>query len=262
MSKTFVALVAAVLAIAIIPFSVSAGPQHPDTAVRLAMERVGSDVRSKVTLENIGGANAHNVRLTVSLPGTGWTFAAPECTTTGANLDCRLQELAKGRSWTVTASRASAPCESMRASAQATTPSDKQSGNDKATTTTKDVCGLADLALQKIGSRDLGHIRFTLIVTNDGPHASHDVVLTDDLPVRSGFRWRLEGSDSHACTLVNNHVECRWSQLEDGAHKVVHVVTSATLCHAAHNEAYVSSADDPRTSNNVASDTVRSICPL
>lgn len=261
-SKTFVAITAAVLAISILPWTVSAGPNHPDTAVRLAMDRDGSDVRSKVTLENVGGATAHNVRLVVQLPGSGWVFTASECSHTGANLDCRLQELSKGKTWSVTATRASAPCEALAASARATTPADKQSGNDKATAATKDVCGLADLVLQKIGSRDPGHIRFTLIVTNDGPRASHDVVLIDDLPHRSGFRWRLEGHDARSCTLVKNHVECRWSELADDTRKIIHVVTPATLCHAVYNEASVSSADDPRPFNNVASDNVRSLCPL
>jgi len=261
-SKTLVVAVATILALSILPWTVSAGPQHPDTAVHLVMERVGSDVKSKVTLENIGGANAHNVRLQIKLPGTGWAFAAPECGTSGNDIDCRLQDLGKGKAWTFTATRASAPCESMSASAQATTPADKQSGNDNATANTNEVCGLADLVLQKFGFRDVAKIRFTLILTNDGPRTSHNIVLVDDLPRHSTFRWKLEGGDSRDCTLIKNKVECRWSELSDGTRKIVNIVTPATLCQGAYNEAYVTSADDPKPLNNVASAMVRSLCPL
>lgn len=262
MSKVFGFTAAALLAIAILPWTVSAGPQHPDTAVRLAMERVGSDLKAKVTLENVGGANAHNVRLNVQLPGTGWVFAASECSTSGDHIECRLQNLAKGKSWSVTATRASAPCESMAATAKAQTPADKQPGNDKATASTNAVCGLADLVLQKIGMRRIAEIQFTMILTNDGPRTSHSILLIDDLPTHPTFRWKLEGRDSRDCTLIKNRVECRWSELADGARKIVNVVTPATLCSSAYNEAYVTSADDPEPLNNVSSAMVRSICPL
>ncbi|HLE47483.1 MAG TPA: DUF11 domain-containing protein [Candidatus Thermoplasmatota archaeon] len=262
MGKTIAATLAFLIALMALGVPVDAKPHHPDVALRLSMERVGSEVRLKADLENVGGANAHNVRLKLLVPEGIWSFdsGTASCAWSGGAQDCRAQQIASGGRVTIRGTMADAPCDAFSASGSSQTPSDKNSENDKSSASVRDACGIADLSIRKAGFRILTDVTFTITVHNAGPRTSHSVVLTDPLPDVDG-RWRVEGDRYDACTLVRDRLECRWSELPANDYRSVRVeATMVHLCRSVTNTATVAAADDPDTSNNEDTAHVPSLC--
>lgn len=250
-----------VLTIAAVPWPAGATPNHPDVAVRLQMERFGSDVNLRADLDNEGARAAKNVRLHLTLPEGRWALGAggDACNGAGERKVCRLQELGAGDRWTLTAVLHDAPCQSLAAAARVHTPSDKESSNDQARASVDSTCGPADVGVQKFGARTLTTITFTLVVTNQGPRAARSVVLIDDLP-QVGFPWIVHGPDAEACRLRDLRLECRWDELPTFESRMVQVSAEASPCQTVTNTARVHSSDDPDRSNNASTARVEALC--
>lgn len=261
MSKVAAFCLLILVAMAAMPWPAGATPNHPDAAVRLAMERMGPEVRLRADVDNEGGRAAKNVQLHLTLPDGGWTVDAGQgrCNGSGERKECRLKQLDVGEAWTVRALLRDAPCEAMSASARVHAPSDKDHSNDQARSSLESTCGPADVGVQKLGFRFLGTVTFTMSVTNHGPKPSRSILLIDDLPF-VGLPWRVEGPHADDCTLTRLRLECRWYDVPALESRVVQVSAETNPCQTVTNTVRVYSSDDPNRENDASTARVEASC--
>ena len=115
----------------------------------------------------------------------------------------------------------------------------------------------ADLRLVKSGAKNGSTAPWTLVVTNLGPSAAQNVVVTDTLPARLDF---VSASPGCAYTAATRVVTCTASSLANGANVSFTVTTTITGSAGGWitNTAQVtSSTSDPVTANNTSSDRVK-----
>ena len=167
-----------------------------------------------VGIDNTDAGDATNTVLTLSVPsGATFVSASPanaNCVATSATLvTCSVGTLAGNGTGARTVNftwRATA-AGTINATATITATNDTNLANNTQNATTTVLAG-ADLRLTKTDSPDpvIGgaNVTYTLTVTNDGPNASGNLVLTDNLPgsstfvSASGTGW----SCSHAAGVV------------------------------------------------------------
>jgi uncharacterized repeat protein (TIGR01451 family)/fimbrial isopeptide formation D2 family protein len=207
---------------------------------------------------NQGPSDAAAAEIVDTLP-TGLTYASSSgasCTPVGQEVTCTLGALSTGASRTVelTVLADGVGVDVNKALLSSTTP-DPEPANNSAEATVK-VLPAADLSLTKIASPTKvelpGEVTYTLTVTNHGPDAAQDVVLTDPLPTGETYL-----GDDAGCTTAAQTVTCALGEIADGASRTVHlrVRVGVTLGEQiVTNTAEVTSATgDPDTNNNLAS---------
>ena len=117
----------------------------------------------------------------------------------------------------------------------------------------------ADLGIQVAASTNsviLGtDVSFTITVTNGGPNAATNVVVSDALP--AGFTVVSTGSSKGSSTHVGNAVTAALGSLASGASATVTVVASTAAVGSLTNAASVGATEsDPNSANNTASAAV------
>ena len=228
---------------------------------------VGDELAYTLTVTNNGPEAATEMELTDFLPD-GVTFVAAiptqgTCTEAEGTVTCELGELANGESVTVTL--VVTPAVEGKITNAATVSSniaDANVANNSATVTTSVTsvtAAGADLVITTASSADVvavgGELSYTLTVTNNGPEAATEVVLTDFLPdeVVFGFATQTQG----ACAEAEGTVTCELGGLANGATATITiVVTPIEETGALTNTAIVAGDElDPAMASNDATVT-------
>ena len=222
----------------------------------------GDQIAYSFVVANAGLDPAQNVRLTDQLPaGTTFVSSTPACKVTAGVATCALGTMASGAQQTVTIVVAVGPGlvgTSFADTAQVTSDTvDPNPANNATTTATTQIRAAADLRLAQTGTVSLlagGPLGYTLTVTNAGPDAATNVVLSDLLP--AGLTAPLVTTTAGTCTIASGALSCQLGTLAAGAVVTVTVngtLSSTTAVTSISNTASVSSStDDLNTANNSA----------
>ncbi len=209
-----------------------------------------TDLTYTITVANDGPSDASNVVLTDTLP-PGTTFVSSSC---GTN-PCAIGTLEADDSVVVTivvnvAANATGPLENT--ATVTSTTSDPVAGNNTSTAETTVTPAPADLSITKtsdpatatVGS----NVEYTIVVTNNGPGAATDVVVTDVLPAGTTLV-----SASAGCSGTTT-VTCTVGTLAAGASATIElVVTMPSTPGPVSNTASVDSSSTDPTPGNDAS---------
>ena len=197
----------------------------------------GSNLTYTITVANAGPSAATNVALADALPaGTtfvslsapgGWSCTTPAVGGTGS-VDCTIASLGVGSgAFTLTVNVDPATTAALTNTATVTaTSADPNGGNESATETTT-VLASADLQITKTDTPDpisAGSVlTYTITVSNAGPSAAANVVVTDTVPAGTLF---LPGSTpaGWSCStpgvLGTGTLSCNVASLAPGANAV------------------------------------------
>lgn len=221
--------------------------------------------RQATTSQNTG-VGAANVQLTDTLPNpVTFGSATPSqgtCTVSFPTVTCDLGTIANGGSATVTIKvtpqAGAVPSITNTASVTgAITDSNAANDSDSEDTT---VTPVADLSVTKDDNPDpvnaTQNVTYTVTVTNNGPSAATNVVLTDTLPASVTFVSVTPGAPT--CAHNTGIITCTWASIPAAGSQTVTIVVTATGASvpSVTNTASVSAAEfDPNTANNSDTET-------
>lgn len=119
--------------------------------------------------------------------------------------------------------------------------------------------GDADLSITKTDSPDPvvqgNNLTYTITVTNNGPLAATNVVVTDNLPAKSDIDFVSATSAAGSCDMKGNTVTCNLGTLANGATATVTIVVKAKHSGTLSNTATVASPEDNTPANDSATAT-------
>ncbi len=221
---------------------------------------VGDTITYTLVLTNAGPSNATNVVLTDTLQGHV-TFgpAVPSqgaCSGTGTRV-CTLGALNPGATATLTIVVTTTMEEVIASTATVTSPvADPVPANNTATLLT--AVNPVDLSVGKVGSPALvmagQRLRYTLVVTNNGPLPGTNIVLTDSLPASVNLASVTSGPGT-SCAGVST-VVCSMGNLNVGTAATVTLEVTPTVSGRVVNTASVTADEpDPDPTNNTATAT-------
>ena len=158
-----------------------------------ATARPGDPISYRLAITNHGPAPARDTKIIDKLPAELTGLTAPAgCTLDGRALTCEVGTLAASqtRVFTVTGTVAGGTAEGTAVmNCAAATTSTPVTNSEESTSCTQAIVGprppSADISLTKTGPAAVqagGSVRHTITVTNHGPGAAHDVMVTDALP--------------------------------------------------------------------------------
>ncbi|HET9667624.1 MAG TPA: DUF11 domain-containing protein, partial [Desertimonas sp.] len=223
---------------------------------------VGGTLVYTLTQSNVGPTAADGVTVTDTLPaGVAFVSATStrgSCSQSSGVVTCTFASLPSGAtaSQTITVMPTQPGTITNSASVAASAPSDPDTSNNAATTSTT-VNPVADLALTKNATpnpvqagRSLG---YALTVTNNGPSTATGVTVTDPLPATVSF---AAASASQGDCSGTTTITCNLGALASGAQATVTITVTADQAGTVTNTASVSSeTTDPSSSNNSATAT-------
>lgn len=241
---------------------------------------VGNNVTYTLDVSNAAPDPAPAVVLTDTLP-TGLTFvsATPSnapigsCLQAAGTVTCNLGVLSAWGSVSVTivVTTTGAVISPMSNTASVSaTGNDINPADNSATASTVVTGTLADLALTKSDAPDpinlgAGNVTYTLTVTNNGPGAANNVVVTDTLPGSATF---VSATPSQgACPAPAGGVlTCNLGAINNGLNATITVVATPTATGTLTNTASATANEtDPNTANNtniIATTTVNASADL
>jgi uncharacterized repeat protein (TIGR01451 family) len=119
--------------------------------------------------------------------------------------------------------------------------------------------GDADLSITKTDSPDSvvqgNNLTYTITVTNHGPLAATNVVVTDNLPAKSDVDFVSATSAAGSCDLKGSTVTCNLDTLANAGTATVTIVVKTKHSGTLSNRATVASPDDNTPANNTATAT-------
>lgn len=251
-------------------------------AVAPASVHPGGQATYTFTVHNRGPGQARGVMLTDPLPAGVFFQAAHthdvSCAITASGLICHLGTLRHGASAqvVVTASvRSDAAGTIENVAVVSARPGDAHWADNTAraalhvrrlaapSSADPGVQPVSDLVLTKHVDRGVARLgqrlRYTITVTNHGPHAATDVRVTDtpSLPARI---LRVHPGQGHCQT--GPPVACALGTLRAGAHTTIVIIAVArTAGEQVNTAAEISASRDPHPSSNVAAARTRIIGP-
>jgi len=207
---------------------------------------------------NKGPSDAAEAKIVDTLPaGLSYVSATgASCAAAGQKVTCLLGTLASGAhvsvEMTVLSSGAALRHNIATVSSSAEDPEPLNNTSEAAV----QVLPAADLSLEKtVGGGVVGlpgEVTYMLKVSNAGPDAAHNVVVTDPLPLGETYV-----SDDAGCTAAGQTVTCVLGEVANGANRTIHlhVGVGASLGEQmVTNTAQVtSSTGDPNAHNNTSS---------
>ena len=219
----------------------------------------GVPVTYTIDISNTGTASANNVILNVELSGVPVTInsVSPGCTITGAQVSCNLGTLNANGNTQVTI--VAIPNGVGTLSLSGTVEDDaSHSASVTESTSINAAAATADLGIRKTVNRTqilVGEsITYTIVVTNGGPSAASNVVVSDTLSSQVAFvsATPTQGSCSESLAVVS----CGLGTLSNGSTANIRLVVEAISPGGVSNSATVSSnIDDPNLGDNT--DTAR-----
>jgi uncharacterized repeat protein (TIGR01451 family) len=229
----------------------------------------GGTLTYVITVTNLGPDPATAVSLTDTLPlSAAVTFgsAAPSQGSCGAPnpLVCNLGTLGPGASATITVTLnvgAGAPSPLTNTATVTSAVPDPNTSNNSATATTTVTsapAGSADLSITKTASPSpvaAGQpLTYLVTVTNQGPSAAPNVVVTDTLPLSANVTFGSATPSQGTCGAPNPLV-CNLGALASGASATVTIVVNvgaAATGPLSNTATATSDLPDPNSANNTA----------
>ena len=230
----------------------------------------GSPIGFDVTVSNTGTGSASNVTVVDHLPkggGLTWSLspAFTGCAVTGAvgaqDLSCTFASIAAGTAKGpihVTSQTTAADCGLVSNTATANAGI---FGSVEASASVTVQC--PSISIEKTALDDevsAGEVAgFKIVVSNAGPGAANDVVISDVLP--AGIAWNVD--DTTHCVIVAGTLTCTFDTIAAAGQATVTVTgeTGATDCGDLVNTATVTASNDSVGSHSSTADVFVS-CPL
>ena len=238
----------------------------------------GSNITYTINVTNNGPDAAGNVNLTDNLPaGTtfislspaaGWTCTTPVPGATGS-INCTTSNLPAHQAATFTLSVKVNPnvaggstITNTATASSSTSDSVAENNADNEGTTVQPA---ADVSITKTDSPDPvpsgNNVAYTITVANNGPDASQNVVVTDNLPSQLTF-VSCSSTGGGTCVGTDNNRTVTFASLESGASATITLIATVkssvsggtTINNAA---AVAASTFDPAPANNSATQTTR-----
>lgn len=223
-----------------------------------------------LNITNTGPNTANNVIVTDTLPasvifgsvsGSGWA-----CGQSGITVTCTVSSLAVGVANPITII-VTAPGTASNITNSATIASaltDLAPANNTASVVTTIAAAISDLQLTKTDTPDPvnagGALTYTLSVTNNGPNATNNVLVTDTLP--ASFVFGGVSGSGWTCGRSGVTVTCTVASLLVGSAPNILITGTAPASGPITNTATIASAvADTNTANNTAS-AVTTINPV
>lgn len=224
---------------------------------------VGANLTYTLTISNTGPDDATDVTLTDTLPSSvnfvSATASQGSCTESGGVVSCDLGTIASAGGATVDiVVTPTVAGEITNTASVSATESDTDTSDNNASETTTVAPLQADLSITKTDAPDpvatSSTLTYTLTVTNNGPDAATDVVVTDTLPASVTYQSATPSSGS--CSQSGRTVTCNLgtlsdTQLETITIEVTSPSTDATISNAAN---VTSDTEDPVGANNNATE--------
>ena len=217
----------------------------------------GNDLTYTITVTNDGPTAATSVTLTDTLPsGVTFVSASPGCSFFAPNqVICSLGTIPANDSVVVTiVVRPNAPG-TITNTAEVTAAENDPDPSNNTDSEDTEVQGIADLSITKTDETDpvvVGQdFSYTLVVTNNGPSAATNVVLTDTLP--DGVIFVSAVPSQGSCTYAAGVVTCNLGTIPNGGTVTVTITIQPTVSNIGTivNAAQVTSdAIDPTPNNN------------
>ena len=222
----------------------------------------GADVTYTLTAKNNGPTSATGVTITDTLPASvTFVSASTGCTNNAGTVTCSVGTLANGKSASRTITVKSTQAGTLSNSATVRGDQyDPNSANNTATATTT-VNPAADLAVTMTDAPDpaaLGQpLRYTIVVTNNGPSTANGVTLSDALPKNAGYSSASTTQGTCSAKPEKRTVTCSLGTMVSGATVTVTIEVKPTAKGTATNTATVTATSpaDPNTANNKATAT-------
>jgi len=228
-----------------------------------------------ITVSNDGAGKATGVKLTDTLPGTGWSIDSQDgsaCNiTTGANdsLDCDIGDLASGATYKVTVCRTTTPedCGDLENTATVSADNEPQADQSDDSDSATITVNCPDVHVDKTADNSPVNAGedacFTMVVSNAGPGDAFDVTLDDTLP---GSGWNISAQDGSACNITGgNLLHCDIGNLTSGATYSVTVckTTAPEDCGQLDNTATVAASNESEADaqDNEDSASINVQCP-
>jgi uncharacterized repeat protein (TIGR01451 family) len=247
--------------------SPSAGPvtitvDCPDVSVLKTADQgtidAGDTAAFTIVVENHGDGVARDVTLTDTLPeGVSWSQDSASCDIEDGVLTCDFGDLAPGASRTVHVSGKTDAQDCGELVNTATVSSSNEGKTDEVDNSSQATITVdcPDIDIDKTADARLVDaaetIGFTITVTNHGPGAAKDVVMTDTLPTNEGLSWSIDAIDGHApgaepmCSITDGVLECDFGRMGAEEEHSVHITsdTDATTCGVVDNTAVVTTSN-------------------
>ena len=247
----------------------------------------GNVITYSLTATNAGPGTATNVTIADPVPA-GLTFlpssSDPSCVFNGANVLCNNFSLNAGQSKTVAVAftvTAGAACNSTivnNASVSASSTDPNPANNQSQTVSSTVNCPVpqADLSITKSADKTTiqpnEYLTYTLTVSNSGPNAAQNVIVSDSLPSGVTFDVQFLQSDGFSCWQQQsdaNHLVCTKPTMNVGEVAIIRFqvrVPTGSSCtpRSLLNTATVDAAgsNDPNGANNFAQTTTQLTCPV
>ena len=224
--------------------------------------KVGDNVTYTVAVSNGGPGEAENVVVTDTLPsGVVFVSATPSqgsCSESGGTVTCNLGSMANGSSTNIVIVVTTTTDGTLTDIATVTSDTpDPNEGNNVATEQTTVEPPAADLGITKSDAADPvktgDNVTYTVAVSNGGPDAAQNVVVTDTLPSGVVFVSATPGQGS--CSESGGTVTCNLGSVANGSSaNIVIVVTTTTDGTLTDTATVTSDTPDPNEGNNVATE--------
>ncbi len=217
-----------------------------------AATAIDEHVEFEIVVANDGTSTASAVSLANVLSGgTVVDVEASQGTCSGTStVSCSLGTIAPGASATVNIIVTSSTAQTVTVTSTASTTGDTNTGNNSDSASAEFQSG-SDLAIAKTGPpfiRAGNTFTYTIRITNNGPSAATNVVVSDPTPAQLTFV-----DTSGACTTP---FPCNLGTLESGATRVINARYTVTSdgTRITNVATVATSSDDPVASNNSATE--------
>jgi uncharacterized repeat protein (TIGR01451 family) len=231
----------------------------------------GTNVTYTISVSNAGPSSATNVVVKDTIPAQvsvlSATPSAGSCTAGIPGITCTIGSMAAPGSATITVVanvNPNVPNGTMinnTATVSSDVP-DPNNGNNSATSAVTVNAAAADLAIAKTSDkttyRPSSVVKYTVLVTNNGPSDALAVIVTDDLPAKAHFQ-----SDTGGCTRQASTpkvLTCNLGIMPAGTSKSFNIferINDDAEGIMTNKASVTSSTTDPNTANNTAVRTVR-----
>ncbi|MCM3658103.1 DUF11 domain-containing protein [Agromyces mediolanus] len=220
--------------------------------------RAGDVVLYTLVVGNTGPSTANDVVVADTLPSGLTFFAGPStagCSVAGQVVSCPVGALAVGESRVIGIAASTDPTFDGVVTNTATAVGTEDDPDGATATTDSTVVPEAAVSLEKTGGPAIAgqNLTWTLTVSNAGPSAAADLVLTDTLAPSLGFVSGV-ADDGTVCSADALVVTCELADLAPNGQTIVTIVTSTSPSAVPHGQASVTVGNTARVTSSTPDD--------